>query len=191
MPELERLRADHAEAVLAFESANRAYFAMSISDRGDEYFETFTERHRALLAEQEAGTGAYFVLVDDDGAVFGRLNLVFVGDGVAELGYRVAQRATGRGVASAAVRDLCVLATSRHGVSTLRAATSHENVASQRVLLNAGFVEVGPADPSDIGGKQGSWFQRDLVPAAGSGTPSSSSSRSPTRHRASTPSSWS
>ena len=68
MPELERLRADHAAAVLAFESANRAYFAMSISDR---------------------------------------------------------------------------------------------------VLLNAGFVEVGPADPSDIGGKQGSWFQRDLVRTSG------------------------
>jgi ribosomal-protein-alanine N-acetyltransferase len=168
VPELERLRADHAEAVLAFESANRAYFAMSISDRGDEYFETFTERHRALLAEQEAGTGAYYVLVDDDGAVLGRFNLVFVGDGVAQLGYRVAQRATGRGVASAAVRELGSLATSRHGVSTLRAATSHENVASQRVLLNAGFVEVGPADPSDIGGKQGSWFQRDLAHASGS-----------------------
>ena len=175
MPELERLRADHAEAVLAFESANRAYFAMSISDRGDEYFETFTERHRALLAEQDAGIGAYYVLVDDDGAVLGRFNLVFVGDVVAQLGYRVAQRATGRGVASAAVRDLCVLATLRHGVSTLRAATSHENVASQRVLLNAGFIEVGPADPSDIGGKQGSWFQRDLVPAAGSGSGTGSS----------------
>ena len=147
MPELERLRADHAEAVLAFELANRAYFATSISDRGDEYFETFTERHRALLAEQDAGVGAYYVLVDDDGAVLGRFNLVFVGDGVAQVGYRVAQQATGRGVATAAVRDLCLLASSRHGVSTLRAATSHENVASQRVLLNAGFVEVGPADP--------------------------------------------
>jgi hypothetical protein len=52
-------------------------------------------------------------------------------------------------------------------VTTLRAATSHENVASQRVLLNAGFVEVGPADPSDIGDKQGTWFQRDLVDTSG------------------------
>jgi ribosomal-protein-alanine N-acetyltransferase len=40
-------------------------------------------------------------------------------------------------------------------------------MASQRVLLNAGFVEVGPADPSDIGGKQGSWFERDLVHDSG------------------------
>ena len=103
MPELELLRADYTEAVLAFELANRAYFATSISDRGDVYFATFTERHRALLAEQDAGIGAYYVLVDDDGAVLGRFNLVFVGDGVAQVGYRVAQQVTGRGVATAAV----------------------------------------------------------------------------------------
>ena len=95
--------------------------------------------------------------------MLGRFNLVFVGDGVAELGYRVAQHVAGRGVATATVRDLCSLAASRHGVSTLRAATSRGNVASQRVLLNAGFVEVGPADPSDIGGKQGSWYERDVA----------------------------
>ena len=29
--------------VLAFELANRAYFAVSISDRGDDYFDHFTE----------------------------------------------------------------------------------------------------------------------------------------------------
>ena len=38
MPELKRLRAGHAPAVLAFELANRAYFAASISDRGDDFF---------------------------------------------------------------------------------------------------------------------------------------------------------
>ncbi len=162
MSELQPLRADHAEAVLTFESANRAFFARSISDRGDQYFENFTERHHALLAEQEAGTGAFYVLLDEDGAVLGRFNLVFVGDGVAELGYRVAEHVTGRGVATARVRDLCSLAASRHRVRTLRAATSDANVASQRVLLNAGFVEDGPADPSDIGGKQGSWYRLDL-----------------------------
>jgi ribosomal-protein-alanine N-acetyltransferase len=162
MPELQALRADHAQAVLAFETANRGYFAASISDRGDEYFEHFTERHNALLADQEAGTGAYYVLVDEEGSVLGRFNLGFVQDGVAELGYRVARNAAGRGVATATVRDICSLAASRHGVSTLRAATARGNVASQRVLLNAGFIEVGPADPADLGGKQGTWYQREV-----------------------------
>jgi ribosomal-protein-alanine N-acetyltransferase len=164
MPELQPLRAGHAPAILAFELANRAFFAESISDRGDEYFEHFTEQHDVRLAEQEAGEGAYYVLVDEDGSVLGRFNLVFDGDGVATLGYRVAQQVAGRGVATATVRDLSVLAASRHGLSTLRAATSDANVASQRVLLKAGFEQVGPADPADIGGKQGSWYQRTLAP---------------------------
>ena len=166
MPELQRVRADHAAAILAFETANRAFFSLSISDRGDAYFEGFAERHQTLLADQEAGAAAYYVLVDEDGTVLGRFNLRFVADGVAEVGYRVAEQVTGRGVASATVRDLCSLAASRHGVTTLRAATSRGNVASQRVLLNAGFAEAGPAEPSHLGGKQGSWYQRDVVPAA-------------------------
>ncbi|MDX6358826.1 MAG: [ribosomal protein S5]-alanine N-acetyltransferase [Nocardioidaceae bacterium] len=160
MPELQSLRVEHAAALLAFETANRAYFSASISDRGDAYFEHFAERLEALLDDQRAGGGAYYVLVAEDGAVLGRFNLVLAGDGVALLGYRVAEQVAGRGVATATVRDLCALAVARHGVTTLRAATSHANVASQRVLLNAGFEPVGPADPAEIGGKQGTWYER-------------------------------
>jgi RimJ/RimL family protein N-acetyltransferase len=163
VPQLERMRADHAPAVLAFELANRAYFAASISDRGDEFYERFADRHSALLAEQEAGVGAFYVLVAEDGSVLGRFNLIFVDDGTAKLGYRVAQHVAGRGVATATVRELCLLAAARHGLHTLRAATARENVASQKVLAKAGFVPVGPADPADIGGKSGTWYQRDLI----------------------------
>src|SRR5262252_4877987 len=124
VPELERLRADHAPAVLAFELANRAYFAAFITDRGDEFFDQFAERHSALLAEQEAGIGAFYVLVAEDGSVLGRFNLIFAGDRTAQLGYRVAQHVAGRGVATATVRDLCRLAASRHAVTKLRAATA-------------------------------------------------------------------
>jgi ribosomal-protein-alanine N-acetyltransferase len=163
VPELQQLRAGHAPAVLAFELANRAYFAASISDRGDEFFEQFADRHSELLAEQETGSGAYYVLVAEDGSVLGRFNLYRFKDGTAELGYRVAQQVAGRGVATATVRELCRLAAARHGLHTLRAATSHDNAASRRVLAKAGFVPVGPADPADIGGKQGTWYQRDLA----------------------------
>ncbi len=163
MPELQRLHAGHAPAVLAFELENRAYFAAFISDRGDEFYDQFTQRHTALLAEQDAGTGAFYVLVADDGSVLGRFNLRFTGDGTAELGYRVAQHVAGQGVATAMVRELCRLAAAQHGLRTLRAAASRENVASQKVLTKAGFAPVGPADPADIGGKLGTWYQRDLV----------------------------
>jgi ribosomal-protein-alanine N-acetyltransferase len=164
VPELKRLHAGHAPAVLAFELANRAYFAASVSDRGDEFYNQFADRHRALLAEQEAGIGAFYVLVAEDGSVLGRFNLYDFKDGTAELGYRVAQHVAGRGVATATVRELCRLAAARHGLRTLRAATARDNAASQKVLTKAGFVPVGPADPAGLGGKPGTWYQRDLVP---------------------------
>jgi len=163
VPELKRLHAGHAPAVLAFELANRAYFAASVSDRGDEFYHQFADRHSALLAEQEAGIGAFYVLVAEDGSVLGRFNLYNLADGTAELGYRVAQHVAGRGVATATVRELCLLAAARHGLGTLRAATAHANAASQKVLTKAGFVPVGPADPVALGGKPGTWYQRDLA----------------------------
>jgi RimJ/RimL family protein N-acetyltransferase len=160
VPKLQRLRADHAPAVLAFELANRAYFATFISDRGDEFYEHFTELYSALLAGQEAGTCAFHVLVGEDGTVLGRFNLVDLEDGTAELGYRVAQQAAGRGVATATVQELCRLAVTQYGLRTLRAATTYDNVASQKVLTKAGFVPAGPAEP---GGRPGTWYQRDLA----------------------------
>jgi [ribosomal protein S5]-alanine N-acetyltransferase len=160
VPELQRLQADHAPVVLAFELANRAYFAAFISDRGDEFFDHFAERHNDRLAEQEAGTGAYYLLVGEDGSVLGRFNLFDIADGSAVLGYRVAQHVAGRGVATATVRELCRLAAARYRLRTLRAQVSHQNVASQRVLVKAGFVASGPASP---GGEPGTWYRRDLV----------------------------
>ena len=162
MPELQRLRAGHASAVLAFELANRTYFAKFISDRGDDFFDHFTERHIALLAEQEAGLCACYVLAGEDGSILGRFNLYEIRDGTAELGYRVAQQAAGRGVATAGVRELCLEA-ARYGLHTLWAVVTRENVASQRVLIKAGFRPVGPAD---IGGKPAIWYQRDVAPGA-------------------------
>ena len=163
MPELKRLRAGHGPAVLAFELANRAYFAASISDRGDEFYDRFTDLFSALLAEQESGRSAFYVLVAEDGSVLGRFNLYDLADGTAALGYRLAQHVAGRGVATATVRELCLLAAARHGLSTLRAATSHDNAASRKVLTKAGFVPIGPAGPADLGGKSGTWYQRDLA----------------------------
>lgn len=163
MPELQRLRADHAAAVLDFELANRAYFAEWISDRGDEFYRHFGERYHALLAEQQAGADAYHVLVGDDGSVLGRFNLYAIENGSARLGYRVAETAAGRGLATTAVRQLCHLAATEYGVRTLRAATSLQNVPSQRVLAKAGFTLVGPADPADLGGKPGYLYERHLI----------------------------
>ena len=163
MPELQLLRASHGPAVLAFELENRAYFAESISDRGDAFYDGFTERLGSVLAEQAAGTSAFYVYADEDGGILGRFNLYDIKDGTANLGYRVAQDAAGRGVATAAARVLCGLAATLYGLHELTAATSRENVASQKVLTKVGFVPIGPADPAEIGGKQGTLYRLDLT----------------------------
>ncbi|MFF4095793.1 GNAT family N-acetyltransferase [Streptomyces sp. NPDC001834] len=147
MPELQRLRPDHAPALLAFERENRAYFAASVPDRGDDYFTHFEARHAALLAEQAAGTCHFHVLVSTDpnahGEILGRFNLVDAADGSAELGYRVAEKATGRGLATTTIRHLCTLAAEQYGLTTLRAATTLDNPASRAVLTRTGFTPAG------------------------------------------------
>ena len=165
-PRLELLEAGHSSALLAFETENRRYFAASIGDRGDEFFAHFDDMLASRLAYQAAGTDAYYLLVAEDGAILGRFNIVAIQDGAAELGYRIAERAAGRGLATAAVGDICDLAASRHALTVLRAATSDGNLASQRVLVKNGFVKLGPAAPAEIGGQTGSWYQRDLTPSA-------------------------
>ncbi|MFJ9441132.1 GNAT family N-acetyltransferase [Kitasatospora sp. NPDC101235] len=136
---LEPLRPDHAEALLAFERANRAYFARSIPDRGDAYFAEFADRHAALLAEQAEGTCRFHVIRDAAGDLVGRVNLVDLVDGTAELGYRIAESATGRGLATAAVAEVCRLAATAYGLTTVTAATTFDNPASQAVLAHNGF----------------------------------------------------
>lgn len=155
--QLQPLRPDHASKVLAFELANRTYFAAFVSDRGDAFFDEFSERYDDLLAQRETRRDAYYVLVDDDGSVLGRFNLYEIEDDTAEVGYRVAERVAGRGVATAGVRELSRLAASEHGVRRLRARTTQENVASQRVLTKAGFVTAGEAD---VAGRTGILFER-------------------------------
>jgi ribosomal-protein-alanine N-acetyltransferase len=160
MFELQVVSPEHEAAILAFERGNRAYFAKSISDRGDSFFERFSERHRELMAEQEAGTGAFYVLVDERGGVVGRFNLYDMLDGTARVGYRVAERVSGRGAATSGLLALCRIAREKFGLLTLTADTSNENVASQRVLLKAGFAYVAP---TEVGGRQGASFNIDLL----------------------------
>ncbi|MFE7705744.1 GNAT family N-acetyltransferase [Streptomyces sp. NPDC057486] len=159
MAELQRLRVDHAPALLAFEQENRTYFAASIPDRGDDYFAHFDARHHELLAEQASGLHFLHVLVDAGGAVVGRVNLVDVADGSAELGYRIAEKSAGQGLATAAVREICARAAAEYRLTTLRAVTTLDNAGSRAVLARTGFIPTGEVR---LGGRPGLRFVRDL-----------------------------
>jgi [ribosomal protein S5]-alanine N-acetyltransferase len=142
-PNLQLLSLDHAPALLAFERENRAYFAAVIPDRGDEFFAEFDTRLAQLIESQAAGTDYFHLLVTESGEVVGRVNLYEVADGSAELGYRIAQKAAGQGLATAAVRKVRELAAIRYGLTRLRARITQDNPASRKVLEHNGFVAVG------------------------------------------------
>ncbi len=143
MPDLQLVRLDHAPALLAFERENRAYFAVSVPDRGDEFFAEFDTRLAQLLEWQAAGTDYFHLLVAEDGEVVGRVNLAEAADGSAELGYRIAQKAAGQGLGTAAVRKVRELAVTEYGLTRLRARVTLDNPASRKVLEHNGFVAVG------------------------------------------------
>lgn len=157
---LEQLTAAHLDAVLEFETVNRDYFADSIPDRGDDFFADYPARHAALLRLQAGGTDLFHVVVTDDGAIAGRVNLVNISNGEAEIGYRVGRDFAGRGLATEAVRRACHLAGTEYGLRRLRAETDVDNHGSRKVLLRNGFRLV---DESSADGRPGLVFQLDLA----------------------------
>lgn len=137
------MTAAHVDAVLEFETANREYFAATIPDRGDDFFADYPSRHAALLRMQAEGTDLFHLLLTDDETVAGRVNLVCISDGEAEIGYRVGRDFAGRGLATEAVGRVCALAGTVYGLKRLRAGTGVDNHASHKVLLRNGFRVLG------------------------------------------------
>jgi ribosomal-protein-alanine N-acetyltransferase len=131
-----------------------------VSDRGDEFFRDFDARLASLLEEQTAGVVHLHVLVDSDSSVVGPINLFDVAGASATLGYRIAQRAAGRGLATAAVSQICEIAAREYGLTQLLAATSPDNAASQAVLARTGFVRAG--ETTTLNGRPAIQFVRRL-----------------------------
>jgi [ribosomal protein S5]-alanine N-acetyltransferase len=156
---LQPLTAEHRDAILAFETLNREYFAASVPDRGDDFFADYPARHAALLAMQAAGTDRFHVLVTEDGVIAGRVNVVKIENGEAELGYRIGRDFAGRGLATDAVRQVCDLARASYGLARLRAATTVDNHGSRTVLLRNGFAVVGD---TTLDNRPAHLFARDL-----------------------------
>ncbi len=102
-----------------------------------------------MLEWQTAGTDYFHLLVTERGEVVGRVNLTEVVDGSAELGYRIAQKAAGQGLATAAVRKVRELAATKYGLTRLCARVTLDNPASRKVLEHNGFVAGGSLTLND------------------------------------------
>jgi len=146
-----------AEELYVFELKNRTYFEQSIPSRGDDYYmpEIFKQRHASLLQEQRDGTSFFYLITDEGGEIMGRISLVDrdVTTKRAELGYRIGQNHTGKGIAKAAVR-LLIGQCRKLGIKEIQAKTTDGNIASQKILISNGFRQENTAVEVELNGQR-------------------------------------
>ena len=139
-----------AEALAAVLVRTRGFLEPWEPVRPDSYF-TVEGQQRAVadsLQRYANGTMHPHVILDDDCAVVGRINLnniVRAAFQSASLGYWLAEEAGGRGLATQAVAEMLVVAFDELGLHRVEAGTIPENKRSQAVLLRNGFEQFGYA----------------------------------------------
>ncbi|SFB13865.1 MULTISPECIES: GNAT family N-acetyltransferase [unclassified Bacillus (in: firmicutes)] len=141
---LEKYEPKDNAALFSFERDNRAYFEKMVPGRGEEYynFHVFEEIMKSLLEEQNRGISYFYLIKNDSGEILGRMNLVDIENGNSgHLGYRVAEKAVGKGIATKAVQ-LLVKEARKIGMKEIHAKTTVDNIGSQKVLERNGFKNV-------------------------------------------------
>lgn len=146
------LQADDGERLLAFETANRAWFEQHVEARDPSFYSPAeVAAHIAdYLDSYTAGTMHPCVLTGDDGtAIIGRANLRRIDRvaGSGEVGYRIAHDEARKGLASQALAHLQQLARTRYGLRILNAWISDQNAGSKRVMDKCGFTRDALAPP--------------------------------------------
>jgi ribosomal-protein-alanine N-acetyltransferase len=129
---------------------NRDFLAPWSPIRGDDYFTTDGQHNLIQDALTRHGRGSVLpcVILDDSGRVTGRITLNDIVRGPFQscsLGYWLSAASTGRGLATAAVRDIITVAFEELELHRIQAGTLLHNVRSQRVLERNGFVRFGVA----------------------------------------------
>jgi ribosomal-protein-alanine N-acetyltransferase len=138
------LQSTDAEALLTFELDNREWFERYIDARGSAFYSVqgVTDHIAAYLSDFAAGTWHPFVIEDPGGKIVGRANLkgIDMSERSAEVGYRIAQSACGRGLATLAVRHLIQEAQLHWNLKQLVANVYAGNIGSAKVLKRCGFL---------------------------------------------------
>lgn len=141
METVRRLLAEDAEELTALRIRNRAYISPWEPDAEDPERWYTVEGVRGWIVD---GNERFAILDGDELAGMASLTgVVHGGLQSAMVSYFVDEGHAGRGLASAAVRDLVVYAFEELGLHRVEAGTAVDNVASQRVLEKNGFRNVG------------------------------------------------
>jgi [ribosomal protein S5]-alanine N-acetyltransferase len=136
------LTADDAGELAALVIENRTFLAPYEPPRNERFYTVEGQLERLEREDKHV-----FAILDDE-RIAGTATLSNVVRGPlqsANLGYWVAERANGRGLATKAVAELIPVAFGELGLHRLEAGTLTDNLASQRVLEKNGFERIGIA----------------------------------------------
>lgn len=144
------LTVDDAPVLAELLRANRDFLTPWQPTRSDEFYTVAGQRAEIerVLESHERGSVLPHVIVDGSGRAVGRITLSSVIRGAFQscsVGYWVSAADNGRGIATAAVREIVKIAFGDLGLHRVQAETLPENVGSQRVLERTGFVRYGLA----------------------------------------------
>jgi [ribosomal protein S5]-alanine N-acetyltransferase len=140
---IKKLQINDAEQLYQFEVNNRSFFETMVPSRGDDYYQynNYLATLENLLMEQREGLSYFYLIKDQNGTILGRINLVDIDreTGEGHVGYRVGEAFLRKGIASRALQLLLQEALMLK-VNTIYAKTTYDNIASQKVLENSGFI---------------------------------------------------
>lgn len=166
MIKIQPVSKENASLIYDFEVANRSFFEKSLPSRGDQYYEL--DHFMAtidLICEDQANELLYMnIILDKNGALVGRVNLfpveILPYKRSFELGYRIGEAFEGKGYATLAAALLIEKAIKEYDIDILQAATSPDNIKSQKVLTKNGFEYVTRIE-NDI--EMNGYFEDSLI----------------------------
>jgi ribosomal-protein-alanine N-acetyltransferase len=141
---------DDVPALTEFVRSNRLFFAPWEPIRPEPFFTLEGQRSVVLNALKggREGTTLAHVILDESANIVGRITLNEIVRGPLQscsLGYSLSASENGRGLATAAVRDMVQVAFEELKLHRIQAGTLPENDRSQRVLERNGFLRYGLA----------------------------------------------
>src|SRR5215472_661505 len=141
---------DDAPALAELARANREFLEPWDVVHDEDYFTPAGQRARIgdALTRHAQGTMLPHVILAESDRVVGRVNLNDIVRGAfcsCHLGYWLNQADNGRGLATAAVREIVDVGFTELRLHRIQAGTLPHNIASQRVLEHNGFTRIGLA----------------------------------------------
>jgi [ribosomal protein S5]-alanine N-acetyltransferase len=141
---------EDAPALAQLLRRNRDFLAPWEPLRSDDYFTEQSQRIaiQDALREHQEGRNLPLVIVHGADGIVGRITLNNIVRGAFQscsVGYWVSEAVGGRGVATAALKQVISVAFGELGLHRIQAETLLHNVASQKVVERNGFVRFGMA----------------------------------------------